>query len=111
MLHLSIADLIVTFFLVPLEIFWRITIQWVGGEILCKACQFFRAFGLYLSSNILICICLDRFVAILFPLRMVGATRRVKTMIAIAWLAAALFSAPQVRNLIYLSVTFFYERQ
>jgi gonadotropin-releasing hormone receptor len=97
MLHLSIADLIVTFFLMPLEICWRLTIQWVGGELLCKGCQFLRAFGLYLSSNILICICLDRFIAILFPLRMVGATRRVKTMILIAWLAAAISSAPQVR--------------
>jgi hypothetical protein len=101
MLHLSIADLIVTFFLMPLEIFWRITIQWIGGESLCKICQFFRAFGLYLSSNILICISLDRFIAILFPLRMVGATRRVKTMIAIAWLAAALSAAPQVRMFIW----------
>lgn len=98
MLHLSIADLIVTFFLMPLEICWRITIQWVGGEVLCKVCQFLRAFGLYLSSNILICISLDRFIAILFPLRMVGATRRVKAMIAVAWLAAGIFSAPQVIN-------------
>ncbi|XP_035704291.1 gonadotropin-releasing hormone receptor-like [Folsomia candida] len=95
MLHLSIADLIVTFFLMPLEICWRLTIQWMGGELLCKVCQFLRAFGLYLSSNILICISLDRFIAILFPLRMVGATRRVKTMIALAWLAAAVSSAPQ----------------
>jgi len=99
MLHLSIADLIVTFFLMPLEICWRLTIQWIGGEALCKICQFFRAFGLYLSSNILICISLDRFIAILFPLRMVGATRRVKTMIAVAWLAAALSAAPQVWSL------------
>lgn len=99
-LHLAIADLIVTFFVIPMEIFWRLTIAWVGGNALCKICQFGRAFGLYLSSNILICISMDRFFAIIFPLRMAGAAKRVKTMIIVAWIMAGLFSAPQVKYLI-----------
>lgn len=97
-LHLAIADLIVTFFVIPMEIFWRLTIQWRGGDALCKICQFGRAFGLYLSSNILICISMDRFFAIIFPLRMAGAAKRVKTMIIIAWIMAGLSSVPQVKK-------------
>lgn len=95
-LHLSIADLIVTFFVIPMEIFWRLTIGWIGGNALCKICQFCRAFGLYLSSNILICISMDRFFAIIFPLRMGGAAKRVKIMIVVAWIMAGVFSLPQV---------------
>ncbi|CAL8100493.1 unnamed protein product [Orchesella dallaii] len=94
-LHLAIADLIVTFFVIPMEIFWRLTIGWIGGNALCKICQFGRAFGLYLSSNILICISMDRFFAIIFPLRMANAAKRVKSMIIAAWVMAALSSLPQ----------------
>jgi gonadotropin-releasing hormone receptor len=99
--HLSVADLIVTFTVIPSEIFWRLALQWYGGNVLCKVCQFARAFGLYLSSMVLICISLDRFFAILHPLKMVNASRRVKTMLAIAWILAALFSVPQVRKYRY----------
>jgi len=96
--HLSIADLIVTFFLIPSEIAWKLTIRWAGGNLLCKLCQFSRVFGLYLSSMVIICISLDRFSAIVYPLKMAEATKRVKVMLASAWVAAGLFSMPQVRS-------------
>lgn len=95
-LHLSVADLIVTFCLIPIEIAWRITIQWYGGNLLCKLCQFLRAFGLYLSSMVLICVSFDRFFSILFPLKFAGGKHRVKVMLILAWLASGVFSLPQV---------------
>jgi len=63
-MHLSVADLIVCCCLMPIEIFWRLTIQWYGGNVMCKVCQFLRAFGLYLSSTVLICIGFDRYYAV-----------------------------------------------
>jgi len=106
-LHLSVADLIVSFCLIPIEIFWRMTIQWYGGNLLCKACQFMRAFGLYLSSMVLICVSFDRFFAILFPLKAIGGQHRVKVMLWMAWIASGVFSAPQVliRRIIFFSRT------
>ncbi|OXA59932.1 Gonadotropin-releasing hormone receptor [Folsomia candida] len=94
-LHLSVADLIVTFCLIPIEIAWRMTIQWYGGNILCKLCQFMRAFGLYLSSMVLICVSFDRFFSILFPLKFAGGKHRVKVMLGLAWVASVIFSLPQ----------------
>ncbi|CAL8100502.1 unnamed protein product [Orchesella dallaii] len=96
-LHLSIADLIVCCTLIPIEVFWRLTIQWRGGNELCKLMQFVRAFGLYLSSMVLICVSFDRFFAILFPLRTLRRQghQRIKIMLWIAWVASAAFSAPQ----------------
>lgn len=95
-MHLCMADLIVTFFLMPTEIFWRLTIAWKGGDVLCKLTQFIRAFGLYLSSNVVICISVDRYFAIVYPLKLAGAVKRVKWMLVGAWIVSAVFSLPQV---------------
>ncbi|KAF4527498.1 hypothetical protein B566_EDAN015435, partial [Ephemera danica] len=59
LLHLAIADLLVTFLLMPLEIAWAATVSWRGGDALCRIMAFFRTFGLFLSSFILVCISLD----------------------------------------------------
>ncbi|ODM94063.1 Gonadotropin-releasing hormone II receptor [Orchesella cincta] len=95
LLHLCIADIMVVFMVAAVEIFWRISIGWYAGDFMCKLVQYFRAFGLYLSSLMLICLSLDRFYAVCFPLRAVDASRRVKIMLIIAWTAAALCAAPQ----------------
>ena len=60
LLQLVVADLMVTFFMMPLEIIWAATVSWWGGDFLCRLCSFFRIFGLFLSSNIVICISIDR---------------------------------------------------
>ncbi|XP_076322530.1 adipokinetic hormone/corazonin-related peptide receptor variant I-like isoform X2 [Tachypleus tridentatus] len=94
-LHLAIADLIVTFIMIPLEIGWRITMKWVAGDAACKIMQFLRAFGPYLSSMVLVCISLDRYFAILHPLKVNDAHRRSKIMLTFAWLISIMCSIPQ----------------
>lgn len=94
--HLATADLFVAFVVIPIEVVWRMTVQWYGGNALCKLAQFFRAFGLYLSSMVIICISLDRCFAIVFPLRVVGGMKRVRTMLVVAWSLSILFALPQV---------------
>lgn len=98
--HLATADLFVTFVVIPIEVFWRLTIQWYGGDPLCKLAQFFRAFGLYLSSTVIICISLDRFFAIVFPLKVIGGMKRVRNMLCVAWGSSIMFATPQVRNIL-----------
>ncbi|KAG8302147.1 hypothetical protein J6590_037527 [Homalodisca vitripennis] len=95
MTHLTIADLIVTFLVIPLEIGWRITVQWIAGNAACKIFLFFRAFGLYLSSNVLVCVSLDRYFAVLHPLKVSDARRRGKVMLAVAWAISFMCSVPQ----------------
>ena len=46
--------------MMPLEIAWAITVSWWAGDLLCRLCSFFRIFGLFLSSNIVVCISVDR---------------------------------------------------
>ncbi|VVD04030.1 unnamed protein product [Leptidea sinapis] len=47
----------------------RVTNAWLAGNLMCKMLLVMRAFGLYLSSNVLVCISLDRYFAVVHPLR------------------------------------------
>ena len=99
LIHLTIADLLVTFFLMPLEIGWAFTVRWLAGDILCHFFSFFRIFGLFLSSNILICISLDRFYAIVWPLQAnAKAGRNINKILCTAWIISIISAAPQVRK-------------
>ncbi|NP_001280549.1 ACP receptor [Tribolium castaneum] len=93
--HLAIADLIVTFIMIPIEVGWRLTGKWIAGNVACKVFLFLRAFGPYLSSNVLVCVSLDRYFAVLHPLRVNDARRRGKIMLAFAWGTSFVYCIPQ----------------
>ena len=52
-MHLCIADLIVTFVMLPLEIGWHATVGWKAGNIACKVFTFFRSVNSLLSTQLL----------------------------------------------------------
>ncbi|TKR92323.1 hypothetical protein L596_007001 [Steinernema carpocapsae] len=96
LLHMNIAHLLVTLIYMPKEVIHAITVAWLGGDILCRICKFFDVFGVALSANILICISLDRFYSIFFPLYTVKARKAVQRMIFGAWLLSFISSVPQL---------------
>nr|CAD7445876.1 unnamed protein product [Timema bartmani] len=59
LMHLAIADLFVTLLMMPLEIGWNFTVSWMASDAMCRVMSFFRIFGLYLSSFVLVCISID----------------------------------------------------
>nr|AKA95272.1 adipokinetic hormone receptor 1A [Crassostrea gigas]CAP17413.1 G Protein coupled receptor [Crassostrea gigas] len=93
--HLSIADLVVTFIMLPLEIIWNITVAWKAGDPACRILMFFRILGLYLSSFILVTISLDRYFAIVHPLSLNDADKRGRIMLILAWCFSIVASIPQ----------------
>ena len=95
-MHLSVADLIVTFVMLPLETAWHITVSWLAGDIGCRLLMFCRAFGFYLSSFILVAISLDRYFAIIHPMSLKDADQRGRIMLILAWLFSVVSSIPQV---------------
>nr|KAG5708603.1 hypothetical protein BaRGS_033024 [Batillaria attramentaria] len=95
-MHLAIADLIVTFMMLPLEIAWHATVAWLAGDAMCRLMMFFRAFGFYLSSCILVTISMDRYFAITHPLSINDATKRGKIMLVMSWAFSVVSSIPQV---------------
>ncbi|XP_011441976.1 adipokinetic hormone/corazonin-related peptide receptor variant I-like [Crassostrea angulata] len=94
-MHLSIADLIVAFIMLPLETAWHVTVAWEAGDAACRILMFFRALGFYLSSFVLVAISLDRYFSIVHPLSIHDADRRGKIMLTMAWLLSIIASLPQ----------------
>lgn len=68
-LHLSVADILVTFFCIIGEALWSYTVQWMAGDIACKLVKIFQMFALYLSTNVLVLIGIDRWVAVKYPMK------------------------------------------
>ncbi|KAL3083007.1 hypothetical protein niasHS_010809 [Heterodera schachtii] len=97
-LHLNIADLITMFIYTLSQIIWMISYQWYSGDLLCRLCKFFHTFGFYLNSFIVACFAMDRFLGtrnLNNPSGTFVAHRRVKRMLAVAWLLATFLSVPQ----------------
>ncbi|XP_049766146.1 gonadotropin-releasing hormone II receptor-like [Schistocerca cancellata] len=94
-LHLSAADLLVTVFCIAGEAAWSYAVQWLAGNAACKLFKFAQVFSLYLSTFILVLIGIDRFVAVRYPMRALGAANRLGRLVAAAWGLSALLSLPQ----------------
>lgn len=114
----------------PIEIGWAATVQWRAGDFSCRILAFFRTFGLFLSSFVLVCISIDRYAsmdciidtgwhmllysiafhtrfgAILQPMKLDYWKRRGRFMLAIAWACSVICSLPQVGNVGYLIIQF-----
>ena len=103
-MHLAIADLIVTFIILPLEIAWHSTVSWWAGDFACRGLMFFRAMGFYLSSCIVVSISLDRYLAIMRPFSIAAADTRAKLMLVVSWGLSIVASIPQVGSSSYFSL-------
>lgn len=96
LLNLAIADLMVCFFTIAMELGWRLTVTWTAGDAGCRIFSMTKTVGLYLESFVVLAMSIERCYVVLWPLRSGGQARRTRMVLAAAWTAAMLFSAPQV---------------
>ncbi|XP_026464761.1 gonadotropin-releasing hormone II receptor-like [Ctenocephalides felis] len=94
-LHLSIADLLVTIFCIAGEAAWSYTVQWYAGNLACKLYKFVQVFSLYLSTFVLVLIGVDRFLAVRYPMQSLSTMRRCQRLLIAAWLLSFILSTPQ----------------
>ncbi|XP_077988590.1 gonadotropin-releasing hormone II receptor-like [Glandiceps talaboti] len=95
-MHLCIADLLVAVLVMPTEAIWQLTVKWYAGDVMCKILSFLKLFPLYLSSNILVTMSVDRYWAIVHPLSVSNADRRGSIMLILSWGIAGACSLPQM---------------
>ncbi|KAG8189609.1 hypothetical protein JTE90_018965 [Oedothorax gibbosus] len=100
LVHLSVADLMVTWFCIIGEGVWMLAVQWYAGNVLCKIFKFLQMLSLYQSTFILVVIGFDRLCAVKFPMRRVKARTQVQKFVLLAWLLSCALSAPQVSGFI-----------
>lgn len=96
-LHLSIADILVTGFCIIGEAIWSYTVEWIGGDYLCKIIKFFQVASLYLSTYVLVLIGIDRWVAVKYPMKSLNTSKRCNRLLVVAYMLAMTLSVPQVR--------------
>lgn len=97
LMHLCAACLIVGVACCGVNWMATLTIEWIGGDLLCRAAQFAQALGLYATSYLILAISVDRCLAVLDPIGSAQTVRRRLVLALSAWAFGALFSLPQVR--------------
>lgn len=97
-MNLTVADLLVTFIVMPLDAAWNITVQWQAGDTACRLLMFLKLVAMYSCAFVTVVISLDRQSAILNPLGISEAKRKSKIMLTVAWTMSVILSLPQVRE-------------
>ncbi|KAJ8252117.1 hypothetical protein COCON_G00214290 [Conger conger] len=95
-INLTLADLLVTFVVMPLDAVWNVTVQWLAGDLACRLLMFLKLLAMYSGAFVTVVISLDRQSAILDPLAINEAKKKNKVMLAVAWAMSAFLSVPQV---------------
>ncbi|XP_035661788.1 neuropeptide S receptor-like [Branchiostoma floridae] len=91
--NLAIADLGAGLFNVLPDLVHRFTVEWIAGDFMCKLIKYIQGGVLYGSTYVLVALSVDRYDAIIHPMRF-AHDRKSKAMICVAWGLAALFSIP-----------------
>lgn len=96
--HLTLANLLETLIVMPLDGMWNITVQWYAGELLCKVLSYLKLFSMYAPAFMMAVISLDRSLAITRPLAVKSNSKLAQSNIGVAWLLSSLFAGPQVNH-------------
>ncbi|CAJ0925416.1 unnamed protein product, partial [Mesorhabditis belari] len=99
-INLNISDLLLLCILAFGKLLWLLMYQWPWGSALCKLYNFGSMVSLYISSNIVVCIALDRLRNVLGASKLrrgKGANGSVVHLLLIgSWFLAILWSIPQL---------------
>ncbi|XP_034535410.1 putative gonadotropin-releasing hormone II receptor [Notolabrus celidotus] len=95
-INLTVADLLVTFIVMPVDAVWNITVQWLAGDFACRLLMFLKLQAMYSCAFVTVVISLDRQSAILDPLAINKARTRNRVMLTVAWSMSVLLSVPQL---------------
>ncbi|XP_068630731.1 QRFP-like peptide receptor [Battus philenor] len=96
LVNLSVADLLVTLFCMPVQIAKAVTLLWYFGEIMCKTVNFLQGVAVASSVFTITAMSVDRYLAITQSLRQpwMPSRRGACMLLAVLWLIALVIFAP-----------------
>ncbi|CAD6185285.1 unnamed protein product [Caenorhabditis auriculariae] len=97
-IHLNITDLLILTLALG-KLMWLITYEWVGGDFLCRMFQLLSMFAMYSSSNIVVCIAVDRLRNVMYADKVRGKPKMmnpVTVLAALSWIFSFACSLPQL---------------
>ncbi|KZC08896.1 Galanin receptor type 2 [Dufourea novaeangliae] len=94
--NLAVADLCVAVFCVYQTLTNYLT-SWQLGNFLCKVYMFVQALSYTASVLILVLVCVERYLAIVYPIkcRSVLTRGRLRLVVGLVWLMAAVYASPR----------------
>ena len=97
-MNMAVADLLVTSFVMPVSIEWLYSggkwLPGILGHITCSLVYFIFYVTLAASILSLSLMSVDRYLAVIFPLRRFPRFRRPKVLAVVVWLSSMVFSIP-----------------
>ncbi|XP_063164771.1 mesotocin receptor-like [Candoia aspera] len=99
LLHLGIADLMVAFFQVLPQLFWKITDVFMGPDILCRTVSYFQLLSMFASTYMIVVMAMDRlrFQVVCYP---TASFKKKGTLwnasVCTSWFISFAFSVPQI---------------
>ncbi|XP_032068631.1 prokineticin receptor 1 [Thamnophis elegans] len=94
--NLAISDFIVAIVCCPFEMDYYVVRQlsWEHGHILCASINYLRTVSLYVSTNALLAIAIDRYLAIVHPLKPRMNYQTATCLIALVWIVSLIIAIP-----------------
>ncbi|XP_072122975.1 prokineticin receptor 1b [Mobula birostris] len=94
--NLAISDFVVAIVCCPFEMDYYVVKQlsWEHGHILCASVNYLRTVSLYVSTNALLAIAIDRYQAIVHPLKPRMNYQTACVLIGVVWLGSLLMAIP-----------------
>ncbi|NXF76665.1 PKR2 protein, partial [Sclerurus mexicanus] len=94
--NLAISDFIVAIVCCPFEMDYYVVRQlsWEHGHVLCASVNYLRAVSLNVSTNALLAIAVDRYLAIVHPLKPRMNYQTATFLIALVWIVSILVAIP-----------------
>lgn len=93
--NLAVGDILMTVFCVPFSFVSMLILRyWPFGEVMCKVVNYSQAVSVLVSAYTLLAISIDRYMAIMRPLKPRIDKPAAKMVVAIVWVGALATAAP-----------------
>ncbi|CAH1245611.1 PROKR2 [Branchiostoma lanceolatum] len=98
LVNLVVSDLMTALLCVPFNIDYYVvrSEDWVFGTAMCAAVNYIKTVSLYVSTNTLVAMAIDRCLAVTSDLRSRKPTKRLYIPIAIIWVSSLLLAIPDL---------------
>ncbi|XP_064598531.1 cardioacceleratory peptide receptor-like, partial [Liolophura sinensis] len=93
-INLAIADLSVGLLNVLPDTIWKITVEFMAGDAVCRTVRYMQGVVTYASTYVLVALSIDRLDVIARPMYFTRAGARSKWLIGTAWTISFLFALP-----------------
>uniref|UniRef100_A0A8D2JAM0 Neuropeptide S receptor 1 n=1 Tax=Varanus komodoensis TaxID=61221 RepID=A0A8D2JAM0_VARKO len=92
--QLAITDCFTGLINIMTDIIWRFTGDFMAPDLVCRIVRYLQVVLLYASTYVLVSLSIDRYHAIVHPMKFFQRERQAKILIVVAWGLSFLFSIP-----------------